>query len=60
MREALRYLASLMGRAEDDHLVELLVIAVLIIVVAILSLVFLADPIADLISLIGGRAEQGG
>ena len=60
MRAALRYLASLMGRAEDDHLVELVVIAVLIIVVAILSLVFLADPIADLISLIGGRAEQGG
>ena len=59
MRAALRYLASLMGRAEDDHLVELMVIALLIVVVAILSLVFLADPIADLVSLIGGRADQG-
>jgi len=57
---ALRYLASLMGRDEDDrHLIELTVIVVLIIVVALLALVFLADPIADLVSLIGGRVDQG-
>jgi hypothetical protein len=59
MRAALRYLATLMGRGEDDHLVELAVVVVLIVVVAILSLVFLADPIADLVTLIGGRADEG-
>ena len=60
MRAALRYLASLVGRGdEDDHLVELAVVVVLIVVVAILSLVFLADPIADLVTLIGGRVDRG-
>ena len=59
MRAALRYLASRMGRAQDDHLVELAVVVVLIFVAVVLSLVFLADPIADLVTLIGGRADQG-
>ena len=58
MRATLRYLATLVGRGDDDHLVELAVIVVLIVVIALLSLVFLADPIADLITLIGGRADQ--
>jgi hypothetical protein len=59
MRAALRYLASLMGRGGDDgHLIELAVVVVLIVVVALLSLVFLGDPIADLVSLIGGRVDQ--
>jgi hypothetical protein len=58
MRSALRYLAALVGREPDDHVIELAVVVVLIVVVAVLALVFLADPIADLISLIGGRADQ--
>jgi hypothetical protein len=53
---ALRYLASLVGR-EDDHRVELAFVVLLIVVIAVLSLVFLADPIADLVTLISGRAD---
>jgi hypothetical protein len=56
---ALRYLASLVAGGEDDHLVELVIVGMIIVAVVILSLIFLADPIADLVSLIGGRAEQG-
>ena len=60
MRAALRYLASLVGRRdEDDHLIELVVVVVLIVVVVALSLIFLADPIADLVTLIGGRVDEG-
>jgi hypothetical protein len=60
LRAALRYLASLIDRSGDDtHLFELSVIIVLIVLVTTLSLVFLADPIADLVTLIGGRADPG-
>lgn len=60
MRAALRYLASLLGRAEDDdHIVELSVVVVLIVVIVALALIFLGDPIADLITLIGGRIDEG-
>ena len=60
MRTARELLASLLGRdpAEDEHLVEYVVILALIIVLAGLALVFLGDAIADLISLIGGRVDQ--
>jgi hypothetical protein len=60
VRAALRYLASLIdGSGDDTHLLELAVIIVLIVVVTTLSLLFLADPIADLVTLIGGRADPG-
>lgn len=60
MRATLRYLASLLDRWEqDDHLVDLAVVAVLIVIVVAVSLVFLADPIADLVTLIGGRVDEG-
>ena len=60
MRSALRYLATLLGRAGDDerYLVEFAVIVALIVVVAALSLIFLGDAIADLITLIGGRVDE--
>jgi len=60
VRTARELLASLLGRdpAEDEHLVEYVVILALIIVLAGLALVFLGDAIADLISLIGGRVDQ--
>jgi hypothetical protein len=60
MRSALRYLATLLGRDEDDdrHLLELALILTLIVVVAILSLAFLGDAIADLITLIGGGVDE--
>jgi hypothetical protein len=58
MRTALRHLAALVGRGSDDHILELVVVVVLIVTAAVLALVFLADPIADLISLIGGSADQ--
>jgi hypothetical protein len=60
MRAALRYLAALIDRSGDDaHLYELVIVGVLIIVVTTFALVFLADPIADLVTLIGGRADPG-
>jgi len=60
MRAALRYLATLLGRAEDDgHIVELAVALVLIVVIVAFALVFLGDPIANLITLIGGRVDEG-
>jgi len=60
MRAALRYLALLLGRgADDDHIVELAVVVVLIVVIVTVALLFLGDPIADLITLIGGRVDQG-
>lgn len=60
MRATLRYLASLVGRGEeDDHLIELVVVAVLIVVVVAFALIFLADPIASLVTLIGGRVDEG-
>jgi len=60
MRSALRYLATLLGRDEDEdrHLLELALILSLIVVVAILSLAFLGDAIADLITLIGGGVDE--
>lgn len=60
MRSALRYLATLLGRDEDEdrHLLELALILTLIVVVAILSLAFLGDAIADLITLIGGGVDE--
>jgi hypothetical protein len=60
VRSALRYLVMLLGRAgdEDRYLVEFAVILMLIAVIALLSLVFLGDAIADLITLIGGRVDQ--
>ena len=60
MRSALRYLATLVGRADDDerYLVEFGVILVLIAVVALLSLVLFGDAIADLITLVGGRVDE--
>jgi len=58
---ARRLLATLLGRdaAEDEHLVEYALILVLIVVLAALSLVFLGDAVADLVSLIGGQVDQG-
>ena len=60
MRSALRYLATLLGQVDEDerYLVEFAVILALIAVVALLSLVFLGDAIADLITLIGGRVDE--
>ena len=61
MRAALRYLALLLGRGtDDDHLVDLAIVAVLIVVIVTLSLLFVGDPIADLITLIGGRVDGAG
>jgi hypothetical protein len=60
MRAALRYLASVLGRGEDEeHLIELSVVVVLIVVIVAFALVFLGDPIANLITLIGGRVDEG-
>ena len=60
MRSALRYLATLLGQVDEDerYLVEFAFILALIAVVALLSLVFLGDAIADLITLIGGRVDE--
>jgi len=60
LRTALQLLAALLGRdpEDDEHLVEYAVILALIVVVAGLSLIFLGDAIADLISLIGGRVDE--
>jgi len=61
MRSALRQLAARLGRDGDDqHLVELGLVIALAVIATVLALVFLADPIADLVSLIGGRADPGG
>jgi hypothetical protein len=43
---------------EHEHLLEYAVILVLIGIVTALSLAFLGDAIADLVSLIGGQAER--
>jgi hypothetical protein len=60
MRTALRYLASQLGRGEDrDTIVELSVVVVLIVVIVAFALVFLGDPIANLITVIGGRVDEG-
>jgi hypothetical protein len=59
LRAALELLAALLGRDPDDeHLAEYVAILALIVVVAVLSLIFLGDAIADLISLIGGRVDE--
>jgi hypothetical protein len=60
MRATLRYLASLLGRGgHDEHIVELSVVVVLIVVIVAFALIFLGDPIAHLITLIGGRVDEG-
>ena len=60
MRAALRYLASRLGQGEDhEHIVELSVVVVLIVVIVAFALVFLGDLIANLITLIGGRVDEG-
>jgi hypothetical protein len=59
VRAALERLAALLGRDPDDeHLAEYVAILALIVVVAGLSLIFLGDALADLISLIGGRVDE--
>jgi hypothetical protein len=61
MKSALRHLAARLGREGDDqHLLELGLVVALIVIATVLALLFLADPIADLVSLIGGRADPGG
>lgn len=42
----------------DPHVLELVVVLALIAIVAAVSLVFLGDAIADLISLIGGHVDD--
>jgi Flp pilus assembly pilin Flp len=60
MRAAKRLLATLLGRdpADDQHVLEYALILSLIVVVVILSLLFLGDAVADLISLVGGGVDE--
>jgi hypothetical protein len=60
VRSALRYLADLLGHdgGDDRYLVEIGAILTLVAAVAVISLVFLGDPIADLITLVGGRVDE--
>lgn len=56
----MRLLATVLARQQesDQSFVELGLVLVLIVVVATLSLLFLGDAVADLISLIGGHVDD--
>jgi Flp pilus assembly pilin Flp len=60
MRGAFEYLAALLrgGEDGDEHRLDYAVILGLIVIVVILAFVFLGDPIADLVTTIGGRVDQ--